>query len=124
MKDKKLVVLMDGVSRTIAGYLSSETETTITVENPVIVNAVPQQGGQMSLQLIPVFFREILEDKNQTLEFTYDKTAVIISNITALEPEIMTQYDALFTEYIQVPEEAVEAVEGESKVIDLFEGKK
>lgn len=118
MENKEIVVFMDSVSRTLAGVKVSETETTVSIENPVIVNAMPNQNGQMSLQLIPVFFREILADKNQDCVFDYQKDAIVTSNITALDENIEKQYAMLFQ---PIPEE-LDTDEGDSNnVIDLFE---
>ena len=117
MENKELVVFLDSVSRTLAGVKVNETETTISVENPVIVNAMPNQNGQMSLQLIPVFFREILSDKNADCIFEYQKDSIVVSNITALEPNIEKQYAMLFQ---PIPEE-LDTDEGDAdNVIDLF----
>ena len=117
MENKEIVVLLDGVSRTIAGYKDGETETTISVKNPVIVNAMPNQNGQMSLQLIPVFFREILEDKNQECVFEYNKSDVTQTNITNLDAQIVMQYAVLFKD---IPTEVLG--ETDDTVVDLFEG--
>ncbi len=82
----EIIVFLDGVSRTIAGVKIADSDTTITVENPVIVNAMPNQDGQMTLQLIPVFFREVLEDQNQVCEFEYQKTQITQTNISDMNP--------------------------------------
>lgn len=120
MEKIELIVLLDSVSRTIAGVKVSENDETITVKNPVIVSAMPNQQGQMSLQLIPVFFREILEDKNQDCVFDYAKNAITTTNITSLESAIVVQYNALFQTFANV----VDAEAGsEDKVVDLFEEK-
>ena len=121
MENKKLVVLLDSVCRTIAGVGYCETDSTITIENPVIVNAMPNQSGQMSLQLIPVFFREILEDKNQDFRFTYNKDNITMSDITNLDPNIISQYTMLFQ---PVPEPVDTGVVSKDNVVDLFEEEK
>ena len=117
MESKDIVVFLDGVSRTLAGVKVSETPTTVSIENPVIVNAMPNQNGQMSLQLIPVFFREILDDKNQECIFEYQKDAIVTSNITKLDENIVAQYSNLFQ---PVPVEIDDNINGET-VVDLFE---
>lgn len=121
MSKKDIVVFTDSVSRTIAGVKISETETTLTVENPVIVNAIPNQQGQMSLQLIPVFFREILADKNQDCEFVYNKAVITQTNITELDKQIEMQYALLFK---PVPVELDTDADTSGKTIDLFEDSK
>ena len=116
MESKDLVVFLDSVSRTLAGVKVGETDTTVSIENPVIVNAMPNQNGQMSLQLIPVFFREILADKNQEYVFEYQKNSIVTSNITNLDPNIEKQYAMLFQPIANEPEVA----ESSDTVIDLF----
>jgi len=116
MSNKNIVVFTDSVCRTIAGVKLSETETTVTVENPVIVNAMPNDKGQMSLQLIPVFFREILLDKNQDCTFEYPKGSITQTNITELDKQIEMQYALLFK---PVPVE-LDTAETDGKVVDLF----
>lgn len=122
MSNKEIVVFLDGVSRTIAGVKIDESEATVTIQNPVIINAVPKQGGQMGLQLIPVFFREVLKDKNQDCEFTYHKSQITQTTITKLEDQIEAEYATLFRP-ISEPIEVTEEPSG-AEVIDLFdEGK-
>jgi hypothetical protein len=119
MEEKEgMVIFLDGVSRTIGGKLVSEDDNTITLKNPVIVNAIPNQQGQMSLHLIPVFFREMLGDVNQVCEFTYNKDNITQSNITALNKEIEVQYGILF----QTMSDNIEVVEeDEDTIVPLFE---
>ena len=120
MEKKEIIVFLDGVSRTIAGVKVADNDNTITVENPVIVNAMPNQQGQMSLQLIPVFFREILEDQNQTCTFDYAKAEITTTNITKLNKQIELQYAMLFKEVPTV----VDTDEDADNVIELFDGEK
>ena len=117
MENKEIVVFLDSVSRTIAGVKKGESDTTVTIENPVIVNAMPNQQGQMSLQLIPVFFREILSDKNQDCSFEYNKGEITQTNITELDKQIEMQYALLFK---PVPVELDTDAEDGEKVVDLF----
>ena len=116
MENKEIIVFLDGVSRTIAGVKVADNGTTITVENPVIINAMPNAKGQMSLQLIPVFFREILEDQNQNCVFEYVKSEITTSNITKLNKQIEMQYAMLFKEVPKV----VDTDEDTDTVINLF----
>lgn len=115
--NEKIVVILDSVNRTIAGDFESETVTTLTIKNPVIINAMPKQNGQMGLQLIPVFFREVLKDKNQACLFTYPKDKIVQTNIEKMEDQIEVEYRALFKEVPEIP--YVES-ESEEKVVDLF----
>lgn len=118
MSEQKIVVFLDSVNRTIAGVVEGETDTTISIKNPVIINAMPRQQGQMGLQLIPVFFREVLKNKNQDCVFTYQKDKIVTTNISDMEDQIEVEYKALFKEIPEVVAPPVE--EGEANVVDLF----
>lgn len=97
-----MVVFVDNISRIIAGYKVDEDEKMVKVENPVIIAAMPTQEGQMSLQLIPVFFPQILENQTDATVFEYNKFNITASDITKLEPQIIDQYVRLFSD-IPVP---------------------
>lgn len=118
MEEHKLVVLLDGVSRTIAGVKVSETDDVVVLQNPVVVNAVPTPEGQMSLQLIPLFFREILLEKNVPINYHYRRANITMTDIDALEPQIESQYADIFKDF---PVAVSSPAEGEtSNVVELF----
>ena len=120
MEEKEgMVIFLDGVSRTIGGRLVSEDDNTITLKNPVIVNAIPNQHGQMSLHLIPVFFREMLGDVNQVCEFTYNKNTITQSNIIALNKDIELQYEMLFQAML---DDTGASEEDNDTIVQLFDG--
>ena len=112
-----MVLFLDNVQREIFAVKVSETETTIVVQNPVIVNAIPNQNQQMSLQLIPVNFREILEDQNEDGLWTYNKDHITISSHKNLAKQIEVQYSMLFKPIPMVvdPEETTD-----NSVVELF----
>jgi hypothetical protein len=97
-ENKKIIVFFDSVNRTIIGKTSSvvETEDKLVVTNPAIMSITFNAEGKMSLQLIPVMFRELLVNKNFNVEITYNKSQISISNIIELEPSIIAQYDRIF----------------------------
>jgi len=129
MEDKKLVSVLDAVSRTIIGIRVNETEEYVDIENPVVVNIVPQQDqtGQvrMSLQLFPIFFKEFLADKNAPVVFRYKK-----QNITSTVSDIVfdfrleAQYKQLFSNIVisqPVAPAPAPAPAGNGNVIKLFD---
>lgn len=82
-KNKQITIFQDSIQRTIIGNKIAETDTSITVENPLVVNVdqqydpgTGQPTGQMAIQLIPVFFREFMGDKDGKVVFTYAKAQV------------------------------------------------
>ena len=44
---EKHVAIIDHVGRNIIGKLVEETDTIITIQNPVILHVQPQQNGQL-----------------------------------------------------------------------------
>jgi hypothetical protein len=103
---KDLVVFLDTIGRTIIAKRVGETNSTISVENPAVVNILPQQvpdpnTGQMmqrmALQLFPLFFREFLAAKEEPVCFKYNKANITMSEgDIALDFKVGIQYEQLF----------------------------
>ena len=93
----KMVVFLDYVGRTILGECLEEKTDTISVQNPVILHVVPADGGRMSIQLLPLFFREFLADKSGNVIFDFTKTSITKSNINALDFRLNAQYAQMFS---------------------------
>ncbi len=103
---KDLVVFLDTIGRTIIAERTGETEAELNVENPAVVNIVPQQAvdpatGQptqrMALQLFPLFFREFLAAKDEPVRFTYKKDNITMSDgDIRLDFKVGIQYEQLF----------------------------
>ena len=142
-KKKDLVVFLDTVGRTIIAERLEEDDVTIRVQNPALVNIVPQQGqdpasGQpvqrMALQLFPLFFREFLAAKDEPVKFTYNKANVTMSDgDIALDFKVGIQYEQLFAAVGEItqaqppvqaqPEAATQPEEKTNNVIQLFDDK-
>ena len=95
-ENKKTIVFLDTVGRTILGELLNENEQTTNVVNPVILNVVPVEGGRMTVQLYPLFFREFLADKAEDVSFTYQNSSIVKTNISAVDFRLLAQYAQLF----------------------------
>ena len=94
MKDKH-IVLIDHVGRNIIGKLVDENQTTITMENPVILHVQPQQSGQLEVQTFPVFFFEFIDKANRDKNaWTYTKSNIVTSNVI-LDDRIISQYEKI-----------------------------
>jgi len=112
--ERKLMVFLDAVGRTIVGEKIGETETVVEVKNPAVANIVPQEvidpatGGKLtriSLQLLPVFFKEFLLEKDNGVVFNYLKTAITtVKSDTMLDVRLYEQYNSTF---ISVPQQQV-----------------
>jgi hypothetical protein len=54
-----LKVILDPIGRTILGEVAESSDSSISLKNPVILHIVPaDNSGKMSVQLLPLFFRE------------------------------------------------------------------
>ena len=78
-----LTSFLDAAQRTIIGEIIDETNEILTIKNPVVVNIVPQldprtgqPGGQMALQLLPVYFKEFQGEKKNPAIFKYQKSQI------------------------------------------------
>lgn len=103
MSNKNLTTFLDAAQRTIIGELVGETSDTMSVQNPVVVNIVPQFGpngqptGGMALQLLPVYFREFQGVKKNPALFVYQKTQITqISFEGGFDFRLYGQYDHIF----------------------------
>jgi hypothetical protein len=98
-KPNPIVTFLDAVGRTIVGERveSQETEALLPVKNPVVLHVVPQdQSGRMSVQLLPIFFREFLADKSGDVTFFYKKEAITSTDIETVDFRLKGQYEQMF----------------------------
>lgn len=125
--EKKLTVFVDSVGRTVVGVPVEETTKVLTVKNPAIVHVQPNpQTGQISVQLIPFFFKEFLKDQTKgdtTWEFL--KANVTVAKDIDLDDRLVTQYTNMYS-VIQSPGAGVaapgDATPGQdAPVIKLFD---
>jgi len=123
----KIVTFLDTVGRTIVGEFVSSDDTLLKVKNPVVLHVVPQdQSGRMSVQLLPIFFREFLGDKTGDVVFTYNKTNITETDIDAFDFRLQAQYVQMFNKSnIFVPPNAGEVAPAPAKdapaIINLFD---
>lgn len=94
--EKNMVTFFDSVNRTIMAEEINNNGKCIVVRNPAIINVIPNKEGQMSAQIIPVFFREVLADINFDMDFKYQLDNITMTNIAELQADFVKQYDALF----------------------------
>ena len=121
MSETKYTTFIDNAGRSIFGINSSETDQTITVENPVMIHVAQQENGQMAVQLFPLFFAEFVqpnEDESRKNFFTYTKSSVAIGNGFNVDPRIAEQYERIVNPTL-VPAGSTEGEEAE--VIKLFD---
>jgi len=142
MNEKRnLVIFNDSAQRTIIGegQKSESRDLTLRVKNPVVVNIVPvsvdpvngQPSGQLALQLLPVFFKEFLSNKESDVVYSYR-----FSDITMIEfdgdfdERLYSQYENTLNPMPTAPAvtpapaaASNEAGNSTAPVIDLFNDK-
>lgn len=103
MSKVNLVSFLDSAQRTIIGENLAETDSSLKIKNPVVVNIVPQSGadgrpnGQMALQLLPVYFREFQGEKKNPTIFTYAKSQIVsIEFEGGFDFRLYAQYEHIF----------------------------
>jgi hypothetical protein len=93
------VVFFDSVGRTILGERidSETTKDTLVIKNPAVVHILPnQQTGQLQLQILPLFFKEFLADKNEATYWNYNKKQITECKEIAFDFKLQVQYQQLF----------------------------
>jgi len=130
-EQKNIVTFLDGMERTIIGEKINEDELTMEIQNPVVVNIVPQAdqsgrpNGQMALQLLPVFFREFLGDKEEPVVYSYNKSRITpVSFKGGFDFRLYAQYEHIFNPAsmpaAEAPVGAPPNAAGNGPVINLF----
>jgi hypothetical protein len=91
-------VFLDYLGRNIIGELVESDSTYHKVKNPVILHCppAPDNSGRMSVQLLPLFFREFLADKTEDVVFNFVKDKIIETSIEAIDFRLQAQYAQLF----------------------------
>jgi len=118
---KTYKTFIDNAGRSIFGSITSETDTDLTVQNPVMITVQQQENGQMAVQLFPLFFAEFIsptEGDKRDSEFVYSKTAIGVGSNFDVDPRIIEQYEKIVNPVLVPPPSA--QVE-EPEVIKLFD---
>lgn len=96
----KYTTFIDNTGRNVIATVESETPDTLTVNNPVVVLVQPQQNGQLSVQLIPLFLNEFVKtDANgkRSFAFTFAKASIAVGVGFEIDERILTQYDRILS---------------------------
>lgn len=109
-------VFIDHVGHTIVGDVLSDEGGSLKVKNPAILIASPNNNGQLTVQLVPVFFKEFvkLTERDKGAVFSYNNSRVVSSEI-ALDDRLLEQYVNMFK-----PAQKVET-SSEAPTIKLFD---
>jgi phosphoribulokinase len=89
--------IIDHVGRLVIGKVSSETATELVLYNPVLVDARPDQQGQLQVTSFPVLFFEFIDKGNRDKNnWTYNKANIVVSDVV-LDERILSQYEKINT---------------------------
>ena len=117
---KTYKTFIDNAGRSIFGSITSETDTDLTVQNPVMITVQQQENGQMAVQLFPLFFQEFVtpeEDSSRANFFRYNKTNIAVGTGFKIEPRIIEQYDKIVNPVLVPANQPA----SEPEVIKLFD---
>lgn len=96
--NKKIVAFFDSVSRTIIGEEVESNDKTLTVKDPAVLHLQPNpQTGQLSLQILPLFFKEFLADRGDDVIISFNKDSVAIVKDPVLDFKIIAQYEQIMS---------------------------
>ena len=119
----KLITFLDIIGRTILGEITtSNDENELAVKNPVILQVVQtDQSGRMSVQLLPIFFREFLSDKTGDYVFYFKKNNITTSDIDTLDFRLQAQYEQMFNKNNAFVAPQPQQQDNSQSVINLFD---
>jgi len=106
--------------RSLIGELVKETKDVLSVKNPVAVHLNAVEGGQIQVQLFPLWFSELLSGNQRKTGVQWDfKTSQIVQSDKPIElaDNLVNQYNRTFG-YVQSPQIIPPET---SKVVNLFD---
>jgi hypothetical protein len=91
----KYKVIQDQIGRIIIGAFVDQTDTTLSLRNPVILHVQPDKVGQLQVNTFPVFFFELADQESRSeMVWTYAKSAIVDSGIVPDE-KLIQQYNRI-----------------------------
>jgi hypothetical protein len=96
--ENNVKVFIDHVGHSIVGELLGEENKVLKIKNPAILIAAPNNNGQLTVQLVPVFFKEFIkqEKRENGAVFNYPVDKIVLSEVD-LETRLLEQYVGMFT---------------------------
>jgi hypothetical protein len=121
----QLTTFLDSLGRTIIAETVPEltNSTQFAVKNPVIVHIVPVgNNGQMTVQLLPVFFREFLADKTEDTTWKYNRSTITEAESVVFDFKLTAQYQQMFSKSnLIIPAGAGEVTAASQDTVKLFD---
>jgi hypothetical protein len=111
---QNIKIFIDHVGHTIVGEVIS-SDKSLEVKNPAILIAAPNANGQLTVQLVPVFFKEFIKasKREDGVVFSYPIDKVVQSE-AELDERLTEQYVNMFRA-------AQKSENKETPVIKLFD---
>jgi hypothetical protein len=119
--ENKIAVFFDSVGRTILGEKLEDktTDKVLSIKNPAVVHIMPnQQTGQLQLQILPLFFKEFLADKDSGTVWSYNRENITEAVDVTFDFKLEAQYRQIFA---SGPAPAPQQPQGSPEVIKLFD---
>jgi hypothetical protein len=119
--ENKIAVFFDSVGRTILGEKLEDktTDKVLSIKNPAVVHIMPnQQTGQLQLQILPLFFKEFLADKDSGTVWNYNRENITEAVDVTFDFKLEAQYRQIFA---SGPAPAPQQPQGSPEVIKLFD---
>ena len=116
---KPTIVILKFPGETVMGELVSKTDTTVQLRNPANLFLSPTANGQLSVQMFPVFFKELVEASKRedgTL-WTYSLVGAGYADDIAFDEQLMGHYDRTFSNSKIITPHAA----GGSKILKMFD---
>jgi hypothetical protein len=121
MEQNKIAVFFDSVGRTILGEKieADTTDKVLAIKNPAVVHIMPnQQTGQLQLQILPLFFKEFLAEKDAGTLWKYNRENITEAVDVTFDFKLEAQYRQIFA---SGPAPAPQQPQGSPEVIKLFD---
>jgi len=119
--ENKIAVFFDSVGRTILGEKLEDksNDKVLAIKNPAVVHIMPnQQTGQLQLQILPLFFKEFLADKDAGTVWNYNRANITEAVDVTFDFKLEAQYRQIFA---NMPAPAPQQPQGSPEVIRLFD---
>lgn len=111
------LIAIKSQGETVIGELIERTETSVKVKNPASLFIQPTQNGQLTVQLFPVFFGELLDaaKRSEGTVWSYSTLGAGIGEYVVFDEKLIAQYTKIFN-----PSPII-TPEGSGKVVKLFD---
>ena len=121
MSEIKLTTILDVLGRTIIGEKdeTKSNDSILALKNPAIIHIVPDPAAnQLRLQILPLFFKDFLADKEANTLWYYRKANITESEEIVYDFKVTAQYQQIFNPSpIIIPKPA----SNDAPVIKLFD---